>query len=44
MRVTEEVTLITRTGVLPEIRQRRFEELDERRRGGRLTPEEEARF
>jgi hypothetical protein len=33
---------MTRTGVLQEIRQRRFEELDERRRGRRLTPEEAA--
>jgi transposase len=42
MLVTEEVTMMTGTGVLQEIRQMRFEELYERRRGGRLTQEEAA--
>jgi DNA-binding transcriptional regulator YiaG len=42
MLVTEEVITMTRTGVLQEIRQMRFEEIYERRRGGRLTQEEAA--
>jgi transposase len=42
MLVAQEVITMTRTGVLQEIRQMRFEELYERRRGGRLTQEEAA--
>ena len=42
MLVIEEVIMMTRTGVLRAIRQMRFDELYERRRGGRLTQEEAA--